>query len=97
MAELKGTEGATIGGVTIEAIPAWSLTEQEYTMLAAEHLKKAIQYDVLAAQLRDPRTEVNLEAGIYRHCGVQPGDTWVERVERLNAIIDGLVVGTVVV
>jgi hypothetical protein len=32
--------------------------------------------------------ELNLQEGIFRHCGVQPGDTWVERVERLNTVID---------
>lgn len=32
---------------------------------------------------------VDLTTGIYRHCGVQPGDTWVERLERVNALVDG--------
>ncbi len=32
---------------------------------------------------------VDLGAGIYRHCGIQPGDTWVERLERVNALVDG--------
>ena len=51
--------------------------------------------------------ELDLTTGIFRHCGVQPDDDWVKRVERLNAIIDGLngrgeavggaIVGTVVV
>lgn len=60
-----------------------------------------------AAQAHSENGEFELSSGIFRHCGVQPGDTWVERVERLNAIIDGMngrgeavggaIVGTVVV
>lgn len=47
------------------------------------------------------------ESELLRYCGDQPGDDWVKRVERLNAIIDGMngrgeavggaIVGTVVV
>jgi hypothetical protein len=51
----------------------------------ADHAAKG-----LLDRYREQNTdEVNLEDGIYRHCGVQPGDDWVKRVERLNAIIDG--------
>ena len=32
----------------------------------------------------------DLAAGIFRHCGVEPDDDWVKRVERLNAQIDHL-------
>jgi hypothetical protein len=38
----------------------------------------------------DAPSELDLTTGIYRYCGVQPGDDWVKRVERLNAIIDEL-------
>lgn len=101
--------GCTIEGVTVEPIPDTTLSEQAYVMLAVEHYKKAIQYDILASQAREPRTDSGQDAALFRYCGVQPDDDWVKRVERLNAIIDGMngrghmcecgkaIVGTVVV
>lgn len=47
-----------------------------------------------SARVTDPNTgkpvELDLTTGIYRHCGIQPGDTYVDRIERLNAEIDRL-------
>ena len=62
-----------------------------------------------AAQAHDETGEFDLSKGIFRYCGTVPDDDWVKRVERLNAIIDGMngrgrmcecgkaIVGTVVV
>lgn len=36
--------------------------------------------------------ETTTEGPLFRHCGVEPGDDWVTRVERLNDMIDGALI-----
>ncbi len=37
-------------------------------------------------------TETATDGPLFRHCGVEPGDDWVTRVERLNDMIDGALI-----